>query len=540
VLFRSDYAEALDNRGNALLGLKRPEEALASYDQALTIQPDAAQTLCNRANALHGLNRFKESLVSYERALMLEPDLASARFGRCMAELPVLYADEHEIIRQRAAYERQLRALCGADERILNETIFADAVGTVQPFFLAYQGYNDRDLQALYGSFVCRAMAAQHPPVMLAQPALPGEAVRIGIVSGFFRAHSVWKIPVRGWISQIDRLKFRVFGYHTGIYRDSATDVAINLCERFVQGPLSIDHWREQIKHDAPHVLIYPEVGMDPVAGQLAAQRLAPVQCNSWGHPETSGYPTLDYFLTSDLMEPPEAQDHYTERLIRLPNLSIYYEPLGQSPISITRSEMGLRSTATVYWCGQSLFKYLPQFDNVFPRIAKAAGDCQFAFIRNKNDAVTEQFRRRLEQAFARVGMSAAAHCVFLPRLDQAQFVAAIGQCDIVLDSIGWSGCNTTMDGLEHNLPIVTMTGSLMRGRHTMAILEMMAVTETIAQTIEDYVAIAVRLANDIDLRANLRNKIAASKHRVYCDRECVAALEEFLDRVGRTGAKAQ
>jgi hypothetical protein len=129
---------------------------------------------------------------------------------------------------------------------------------------------------------------------------------------GFFREHTVWKILIRGWLSQIDRRRFRVFGYHTGVNEDAATKHAATLCGRFVRGSLSIDRWRQTILGDALHVLIYPEVGMDAVSAQLAAQRLAPVQCNSWGHPDTSGFPTLDYYLSSELMEPPEAQDHYT------------------------------------------------------------------------------------------------------------------------------------------------------------------------------------------------------------------------------------
>ena len=277
---------------------------------------------------------------------------------------------------------------------------------------------------------------------------------------------------------------------------------------------------------------------MDSASAALAAQRLAPVQCVSLGHPDTTGLPTVDYFLTSDLMEPAGGQDHYTERLIRLPNLSIYYEPFDHQEDSVSRSEIGLRPAATVYWCGQSLFKYLPQFDQVFPRIARQAGDCQFAFIRYPKGAYgTELFQRRLERAFAGLGLRAADHCVFLPPLDPVRFVATIGQCDIVLDSIGWSGCNSTMEGLTHDLPIVTLAGALMRGRHTTAILEMMGVTETITDTIEDYVAAAVRLSRDVGWRTTIKNKIAANKHRVYRDRSCIAALEDFLDRVGRAKA---
>jgi predicted O-linked N-acetylglucosamine transferase (SPINDLY family) len=274
---------------------------------------------------------------------------------------------------------------------------------------------------------------------------------------------------------------------------------------------------------------------MDPVAAKLAAQRLAAVQCTSWGHPDTSGFPTIDYYLSSDLMEPPDGQDHYTERLVRLPNLSVYCEPIDPPPVSIARQDLRLRSTAIVYWCCQSLYKYLPQFDEVFPRIARAVGDCQFAFIHYpKGTHITELFHQRLDRAFGTFGLKADDYCLFLPRLDQHKFVAAAGLCDVVLDSINWSGCNSTLESLVFDLPIVTLPGPLMRGRHSMAILRMMGVTETIAETIDDYVSIAVHLAQDVSWRQTVRARISANKHRIYRDRACISALERFLNDVVR------
>jgi protein O-GlcNAc transferase len=107
-----------------------------------------------------------------------------------------------------------------------------------------------------------------------------------------------------------------------------------------------------------------------------------------------------------------------------------------------------------------------------------------------------------------------------------------MGCCDIILDSIGWSGCNSTLESLPHDLPIVTLAGALMRGRHTSAILTMMGVTETIAGTIDTCVATAARLARDRAWYAQIRADMAANKHCVYCDGACIAALEQFLARV--------
>ncbi len=155
-----------------------------------------------------------------------------------------------------------------------------------------------------------------------------------------------------------------------------------------------------------------------------------------------------------------------------------------------------MRPSACIYWCAQSLFKYLPQHDTVFPRIAREAGDCQFVFIEHPGvTGVTNLFRLRLERAFGQYGLRAEDYCLILPRLEHGQFLAASGLSDVFLDSIGWSGGNTTLDALAYDLPIVTLRGDLMRSCHSAAMLDMMGMTETVCASIEDYVALAVGLA---------------------------------------------
>ena len=529
-----NHIDALYNRGNVLKGLKRLDEALASYDRALAIKPDYIDAFYHRGNLLYDMGRWQAARESYSRALAIKPGDAAIKFALCVAELPILYSDETEIAQQREAYAERLKALChGFDCGAAGD--LAETVGLHQPFYLAYQGYNDRALQARYGSLVCRIMAARYPPASLPPPLEPDEPVRVGIVSGFFQRSSVLKFPLKGWLTQLDRRHFRLFGYHTGVEQDEETKIAVAICNRFVQGPMSMDDWRQTIITDAPHVLLYPEVGMNSTSAALAAQRLAAVQCNGCGHPWTSGYPTLDYFLTSDLMEPADGQQHYTERLIRLPNLGAYYEQVESLPVPLNRAELGLRDSATIYWCGQFLCKYLPQHDEVFARIARHVGDCQFVFIRLQRGAnINELFKQRLERAFAAVGLRANDYCVFLPRMDFSRFSAIFGLCDVFLDSIGWSGHNTTLESLPYGLPIVTVAAPLMRGRHSTGILKMMGVTETITETIDDYVSVAVRLARNVPWRMAVKRRILGNKHKVYRDRACIVALEEFLNRVTR------
>jgi protein O-GlcNAc transferase len=530
----------LIGHARALAALRRQDEALRSFDEALAIRPDDVDGLLGRGDTLHKMGRWQEATASYAQACASEPNNVRARLALCIGQLPVIYETEAQLDERRRAYEQQLQHLCAQAEQ--DRAGFAKVFGLYLPFFLAYQGRCDRDLQQSFGGLACRAMVAQHPtaqhpavPRALSLPPAPSERLRIGIVSGYFCRHTVWRIMIKGWLSQLDRRKFEVFGYHTSAMRDLQTQTAEKLCERFVQGPKLIDDWRETIAADAPHVLLYPEINMDPATAALAALRLAPVQCMSWGHPETSGYSTIDYFLSSELMEPPDADAHYNEQLVRLPNLSVYYEPFEVTPAQMSRPELGLRPGAIAFWCGQSLFKYLPQHDDIYPRIALAAPGCQFAFIEHPDGkSATDVFRQRLERVFTAHGLAAGDYCVILPRMLQPQFVGAIGLCDIVLDSIGWSGFTTTLDGFYYDHPVVTLAGPLMRGRHTTAVLTMMGVTETIAGTVDEYVAMAQRLATDATWRNAIRERMRATKHLVYRDRVCIDALEEFLTRVAR------
>ena len=406
LMIKADLAEAWLGRGNVFTELKRYDDAFAAYDKALAIKSDLAEAWLGRGNVFYEHNLIDIALANYRKAMEIKEEFIEARTAECFAELPILYEFEEEIISRRATYEAKLRALCDYVETRGVREASIKMLETQRPFYLAYQGYNNRELQRLYGSMACRIMKDRYPqnPPML--PAKSNEKVRVGIVSSFFYLHSNWKIPIKGWLSQLDRNRFESFGYYLGTVRDAETESAAEVCDRFVQRMMTIDDWRSEILSDAPHVLIYPGLFMDENSIQLAAQRLAPVQCNSWGHPDTSGMQTLDYYLSSDLMEPDDAVDHYTERLIRLPNLSIYYEPIDIEPSATHRTELGLRSDGVVFWCGQSLYKYLPQFDQVFVRIARSTKDAQFVFVRHHGaQEITDIFRRRLERAFGVIGL---------------------------------------------------------------------------------------------------------------------------------------
>jgi predicted O-linked N-acetylglucosamine transferase (SPINDLY family) len=259
------------------------------------------------------------------------------------------------------------------------------------------------------------------------------------------------------------------------------------------------------------------------------------VQCSSWGHPETSGYPTVDHFLSSAAMEPEGAEVLYSERLVRLPGLSTAYTPLPAWSATVSRADLSLREDAVVYWCGQSMQKHLPPWDGLFARIAREVPNAQFAFLQAPGaPELTARFLARLGAVFSAEGLRAEDHLAMPPPLEPARFMAALGVADMALDPIGWSGCNSLLEGLAHDLPFVTWPGATMRGRHGLAILRGMGIEDGIAASADDYVAAAVRLGRDAEARAALKALVAERKGRLYGQTAWIDPMMAFLREAAR------
>ena len=465
--------------------------------------------------------------------LRSDPDDIGARLTQATSLLSRVHTDEADMARRRAGYAEALHQLAAVTENATPDMLSrgALAIGLAQPFLLAYQGENDRELQRSYGGVIARLANAQgFPDPPMPRPPRPGEKIRVGFASAYLHMHSVSKTH-GGWIAQLDRSRFAVFGYQLSPACDAVSERIAGCCDGFARGLADTATWRARILADAPHALIYLDIGMEQTAVRLAALRLAPVQCTTWGHPDSSGLPTIDYYLSSEAMEPPDGDAHYTEQLVRLPGLGICYTAPHGDGAAGDRAALGLRHDSTVYLCCQSLSKYLPRHDTVWPCIAARVPNAQFLFLGSPAGQRDAAFRVRLQRAFSAAGLDWQRHCVLIPPVPHDEFPDLLRAGDVFLDSIGWSGCNSTLEAVACDLPVVTTPSALMRGRHSAAILACMGLADRIAMDVEAYIEHAVRLA-DVRERAAFVAALRVGRPRVFGDVAPVRALEDFIARV--------
>jgi CRISPR-associated protein Csy1 len=448
----------------------------------------------------------------------------------------MLYDSAAHIASARTAYADGLTALEASIEPCTRGRPAAEVLDLWQwsNFLLPYQGQDDKALQQRYAALVARSIDIAAPELRQPLPrrSTDGRRIRLGFASAFFKTGTVG-MYFRRWITTLDRSRFEVFAYHLHPGIDAiGSEIAASVDHfRHLVGP----RWRvaetaAAIKGDGLDVLVYLELGMHSMTFALAALRLAPVQCAAWGHPTTTGHRTVDYYLSAASMEPPDAARHYSERLVLLPGIGTQYSPPAV-PDDTDRARFALPERVLLL-CPQSLFKIHPDNDDLLAAVVAAALEATLVLFEGRHPVLTDRFMRRLERAFAARGLAIRERAIVLPSLSHPDYLRVNRACDAMLDTLHWSGGNTSLDALACGLPVVTLPGALMRGRQTAGMLQVLGAQDLIAANRDEYVRIAVKLATDPAWRNEQRGLIDRGRSRLFDDRAPIDRLQAFLQDV--------
>ena len=425
-----------------------------------------------------------------------------------------------------------LTALLAGDSRLdeASPAALLAAVADLNIFYADYLPRNTRDWHEQWSGFVRAVVARALPAVPPPDSAPRDQRIRVAFVSEVLREHIVGFL-FQSWARDLDPSRFEVLCYACHDVTDHESAKWEGFATRFVRSNYSAE-LAEAIRTDAPDVIVYLAVGMSPAIAELAAQRLAPVQCAAWGHPVTTGLPTIDYFLSADAVEPVGAEEYYSERLVRLPGMAVCFElPALLQPLHVLRrADFGLGDDDMVFACTQSGSKFLPAFDDVMIAIARELPESKFVFTLG-GQLWGSALLRRISDAFARAGLDWSRHGVELPELNPTEFRNLLSVSDALLDSHGWTAGYTALDAIACGLPIITTMGGPFRTRQAGAMLTLMGETRTIAADVAGCVAVATRLARDSAFRASVRARLLDPEaRRVLCDNpRCIPALERFL-----------
>jgi predicted O-linked N-acetylglucosamine transferase (SPINDLY family) len=554
-------AEALNNLG-LLLAPGAAHEAAQCFERALAIRPRFVGALYNLGQALQTLHRHGDAASCFQRALALRP-------GHRGAEIKLGYAlrDMGRLDDAAAALERATRTQPDSPAAWTGYAVTLGMLARLEESETAFRralalapgnaGAHDDLLVALnYRRDVTAARALREAQAWDAAHAArfrsswprhdndrdPDRVLRIGFITSNFGAHPVGYFVVR-MLENIDRARYATYCYHAGQRDDPLVRRCAAAATSWVDAAsLDDDALAARVRADALDVLVDQDGHYSGNRLLVYARKPAPVQATWHGWPSTTGLAAIDWLLADPHHVPPEAEADFVERILRLPDDMVCYDPPDYAP-AVTESPAS-RNGFVTFAAFHSPAKLDPDCVAMWARVLAAVPGSRIVFKYRGVDAPST--RARLERAFAAAGVAATRVIVEPPSAHPA-LLARYGDADIALDATPYSGSTTTCEALWMGVPVVTLPGPRMFGRHTLAHLMTVGLPGLIARDEADYVAIAAGLAQDrarlATLRQGLRARMAASP---LCDgprlaRNFAAALRtmwiDWLARVSAGGA---
>jgi protein O-GlcNAc transferase len=557
------------NRGVSLRALGRLNEALEDFRRAGQLDPKLAEAYHQEGNTLKQLGRFPEAISALRTAVQLAPALAPAWLNLGVASL-----EAHDNLEAIRAFREAITleptrpeahnilgvALLAAGQTSSARLSFAEALRLNPNYAAAHdnlgrlgksEGLLDDAILHFRAALAIRPEARSHSNLLLAlnytanftpaevllehrhwnqlyaamlaptgratsQSPPSGRRLRIGYVSPDFTHHAVsyFFAPV---LANHDRSKMEVFCYASVVTPDRITEHLQSLAE----------HWRDIARLDdetAAALICADEIDLlIDLAGHTAGNRLllfarrpAPFQATWLGYPNTTGLDTIDYRLTDAVSDPQNETDaHYSEELVRLPATFSCYEPDLSAPLVNPLPAMAVG--AVTFGSFNNFSKVSSEVIALWARLLRELPEARLLLkSRGLGDASVAE---RIRSAFASHGVAPERMILNGEELSVAEHLRLYHSVDIALDPFPYNGTTTTCEALWMGVPVVTLAGHTHAARVGTSLLTHLGLSEWIATSQENYVAVATAAASDPSRLANLRGTLRDRMRRSpLCD----------------------
>jgi protein O-GlcNAc transferase len=516
------YAEAHNSIGNALRMLARSEEALACYEKALAIRPDYADARFNLGTALATLDRHEEAIAQYDKALAIRPQDANAlsnrgdslvnlkRHPEAMESFDrALRADPNNL----AAFNGLAGAAASACDWSRTGTLSREVTARVQrgqaldPFtFLGYCG--DPSLQLMCAKNYVRRVIPADPPRVWTGAIWRNRKIRIGYLAAGFHQHPTAYVTAE-LIEIHDRSRFEAVGLSVG--PDDGSDIRARLArafDRFHDLRTANDREAAAFIHDMRIDILIDRSGYTFNARPgIFACRPAPIQVSYIGFPGTLGADFYDYVIADPIVLPLDEQRFVTERIVHLPECYWVNDSTRTiAAMAPTRQQAGLPEQGFVFCCFNNSNKITASMFDVWMRLLLRV-DGSALWLLRANSAAEDNLRK----AAAARGVD-PARLVFADRVKLEPHLARHRLADLSLDTLPYNAHTTATDALWAGLPLITCKGQAFAGRVAASVLGAIGLPELVTHNLDEYEALALRLAQDGALLREMREKLQRNR----------------------------
>jgi len=512
-------ANALNNYAVLEISEDHLEHAVELLSRAISVQPSQADYHRNQGHCLEKLGQSAEARKVYQRLAILD---VGNPFWKLKASVscPPIPASVRTISRWRKRMNKATDTISSID--LAHELQHLVSCRLEFPYHVAYQGSCNFELKSSYASKFKAKEVLQHTPHR------PRPQIGMVVTAGH---EGIFTKCTRGLLEQWTgkHADLHLFAPDLSKFGYLAERPSI----RLESLSTSVAKAADQLRAANLDLLYFWEIGSDSLNYFLALQRLAPIQCTSWGSPETTGIKTVDAYILSRHWVREGTHERFSERIVSLDTLPIYFHP-PKAPDHIDLTTLGVDLERPAYACVQNLFKLHPDFDDRIHELLSADPDgCIFLF-EGKYDTWTRMLRERLAK---RLG-SNLSRVHFLPRMSLQAYFSFISQVPVLLDSLHFSGGNTSFEAFAMGTPIVTLPGDTIRSRFTFGCLSQMGLSEMAATSAADYVQKAIELNHNQRTHTDWCEAIRASNSKILQVEAAAREWEHTLSELAFEGRR--
>ncbi len=481
------HVAALTNLGTLCRLQKRHEAALTYLRKAVEIQPNDCDSVASLASTLIELGSLSEALNLIAAALKEHPNHADLLSMKAFALAQQARIDEAQTIMA------QIRQLNPDSQVAISNSLFSSLYSDSLAATALTQLHSE----------LAESISFSATPYPARRIIRNGQRpLRVGYLSPDFRTH-----PIGFFIEPVlqhhNTDRFNISCYALPCAQDAHTERLKSYGHRW----RDLEGWNlarmgAQIQEDEIDILI--DLAGHTAGGRidLMARHPAPIQAIFLGYPYTTGLKAMDYIIADRHLIPPHMEGLYTERIARLGESFLCYQPQPGTP-----DVAPLPALANGYITFGS-FNNLPKISasciDLWARVLQAVPNSRLALMASSlTDAGTRELFR---QHFIAHGIAGDRIMLLPPVTPLNRFLAEYGRIDIALDPIPFNGGATSCDALWMGVPVVTLAGEGFMSRMGVSLLNTVNHTEWIATDEASYVRIAKDMAADVAALVNIRS----------------------------------
>ncbi|MBX9654680.1 tetratricopeptide repeat protein [bacterium] len=543
-----NLATAHNNLGMILFLARREPESIPHFEEACRLNPQFADAENNLASALFRMRDEQGAIEHYRRSIAIRPtfmswkNLAVALDQSCQWEdaraaflsaasfrqsdplielrsasiCPTVFDSGSDIVKYKWALDAALDKAIEVNLSRTPDELFE--IDLRPSFALQFLGGNDRPIREKFARSIENCFTNYERPSKRSGMPTVGFVSVTGHEYAFVRS-------IGGLLQHFNRELWRPLVVCSEVGLKKLLGMIDARHVDFFIVPENLQQMHQKLRESEIDLLYHWEIGTSATSYLLPFMRPTPLQCTSWGIQVTSGIQSIDYYLSSELIETSTAESNYTEKLVRLKTMLSYQTRMKLPETFLDREQLSLDANANIYLCAQQIGKFHPDFDPVLQAILERDPKGQLVITESKfeeeNQRLQKRMRLTLGPLFAKVR--------FIPKLSGKEYASLLHQANVILDPLHFGGVNTTYDSISAHKVTVTLPTGFNKGRYTLGCYSRIGVLDGVVSSKDDYVERAVEIAMNEDLRRSIEAKIAERSDILFECRQSAIELEEWM-----------